>query len=122
MAGVKISFLGTGAGASIHAAHTAIVLDSPDGTKVLLDASSGNSVFRNSASIGMAPEQFRHVLLSHDHADHMLGLPLIQLVHSRADPDGPPLEVHQRSFYSRNRTVNMPRHNPGTLHRRRRRH
>ena len=94
MAGVKISFLGTGAGASIHAAHTAIVLDSPDGTKVLLDASSGNSVFRNSASIGMAPEQFRHVLLSHDHADHMLGLPLIQLVHSRADPDGPPLEVH----------------------------
>ena len=94
MAGVKISFLGTGAGASIHAAHTAIVLDSPDGTKVLLDASSGNSVFRNSASIGMAPEQFRHVLLSHDHADHMLGLPLIQLVHSRANPEGPPLEVH----------------------------
>ena len=42
----------------------------------------------------MAPEQFRHVLLSHDHADHMLGLPLIQLVHSRANPEGPPLEVH----------------------------
>ena len=70
------------------------MLDSPDGTKVLLDASSGNSVFRNSASVGMAPEQFRHVLLSHDHADHMLGLPLIQLVYSRANPEGPPLEVH----------------------------
>ena len=94
MAGLKISFLGTGAGGSIHANHTAIVLDSPDGSKVLLDASSGNSVFRSAATVGMAPEQFRHVLLSHDHADHMLGLPLIQLVHTRADPDGPPLEVH----------------------------
>ncbi|PKB78269.1 MAG: hypothetical protein BZY88_19415 [SAR202 cluster bacterium Io17-Chloro-G9] len=94
MSGVKISFLGTGAGGSIHRAHTAIVVDCPDGTRVLLDASSGNSVFRNAGSLGMAPETFRHLLLSHDHADHMSGLPLIQLVHTRADPGGPPLEVH----------------------------
>ena len=94
MPGVKISFLGTGAGGAIVRAHTAIVLDSPDGTKTLLDASSGNTVFRNAALLGMTPEQFRRVLLSHDHVDHMSGLPLVQLVRTRADPSGPPLEVH----------------------------
>jgi ribonuclease BN (tRNA processing enzyme) len=94
MSGVKISFLGTGAGGSVHRGHTSIVVDSPDGSRVMLDASSGNTVFRNSGTLGMAPESFRHVLLSHDHADHMSGLPLIQLVYSRADPQGPPLEVH----------------------------
>ena len=94
MSGVKISFLGTGAGGSVQRAHTAIVVDSPDGTRVLLDASSGNSAFRNAGSLGMAPGDFRHLLLSHDHADHMSGLPHIQLVHTRADPQGPPLEVH----------------------------
>jgi len=94
MPGVKISFLGTGAGGSVTRGHTSIVVDSPDGTRVLLDASSGNTVFRNAGLLGLAPETFRHVLLSHDHADHMSGLPLVQLVYSRADPQGPPLEVH----------------------------
>lgn len=94
MSGLKISFLGTGAGGSIVRAHTAIVLDSPDGSKVLLDASSGNSAFRNAATLGMALEEFRHLLLSHDHADHMSGLTLVQLVRTRADPSAPPLEVH----------------------------
>ena len=91
---MKISFLGTGAGGSVHRAHTSIVLDCPDGTRVLLDASSGNTVFRNAGLLGIAPEGFRHLLLSHDHADHMSGLPLVQLVHSRTDPQGPPLEIH----------------------------
>ena len=94
MPSVKITFLGTGAGGSVHRAHTGIVLDCPDGTRVLLDASSGNSVLRNATLVGMAPQDFRHLLLSHDHADHMSGLPLLQLVHSRANPDGHALEVH----------------------------
>mgnify|MGYP001170370878 FL=1 len=94
MPSVSVTFLGTGAGESIYRAHTAITLDTADGTRVLLDASSGNSVMRNATLSGMNPQDFSHVLLTHDHADHMSGLPLIQLNHSRADPDGHPLQVH----------------------------
>lgn len=94
MPSVRVTFLGTGAGESIHRAHTAITLDTPDGTRVLLDASSGNSVMRNAVLAGMEPQDFGHVLLSHDHADHMSGLPLVQLLHSRATPDGDPLHLH----------------------------
>ena len=94
MPSVRVTFLGTGAGGSIHRAHTAITLDAPDGTRVLLDASSGNSVLRNATLVGMEPQDFSHLLLSHDHADHMSGLPLIQLVHSRANPNGNPLQIH----------------------------
>ena len=94
MPSVRVTFLGTGAGESIHRSHTAITLDAPDGTRVLLDASSGNSVMRNATLLGMEPQDFSNLLLSHDHADHMSGLPLIQLIHSRANPDGGPLEIH----------------------------
>ena len=94
MPSVRVTFQGTGAGGSIHRAHTAITLDTSDGTRVLLDASSGNSVMRNATLAGMEPQDFRHLLLSHDHADHMSGLPLIQLIHSRANPNGNPLKIH----------------------------
>ena len=94
MPDLKVTFLGTGAGGSIHRAHTAIVLDLPNGVRVLLDASSGNSVLRSGTQVDMPAKDFHHVLLSHHHADHMMGLQPIQLVRSRSNPDGPPLEIH----------------------------
>ncbi|PKB64485.1 MAG: hypothetical protein BZY80_02730 [SAR202 cluster bacterium Io17-Chloro-G2] len=94
MPSVRITFLGTGAGESLHRAHTAITLDAPDGTRVLLDASSGNSVMRNATLAGMEPKDFCQLLLSHDHADHMSGLPLIQTMHTRASDGGDPIQVH----------------------------
>ena len=86
MPSIKVTFLGTGAGSSIHRAHTAIVIDCADGTRLLLDASSGNSVLRNGAQLGMHAEHFNYLLLSHHHADHMMGLPLIQMVRFGAMP------------------------------------
>ena len=91
---VKITFLGTGAGNCIHRAHTAIVLDCPDGTRLLLDASSGNSVLRQGAALGMMGEEFENVLLTHQHADHMGGLPFLQGQRTLVDPEGPPLQVY----------------------------
>ena len=91
---VRITFLGTGAGGSIHRGHTAIAFECADDTRFLLDASSGNTVARNCIQLGMAPESFHKVLLTHHHADHMSGLPLIQLVHTRSSDDGSPLEVY----------------------------
>jgi len=94
MASVRITFLGTGAGGCIHRAHTAIVLDCPDGTRLLLDASSGNSVLRNGAEAGMQVQDFHHVLISHHHFDHIMGLRALELVRGRAAPDAPTLAVH----------------------------
>ena len=94
MPSIKITFLGTGAGNCVYRCHTAIVLDCPDGTRLLLDASSGNSVLRQGSSVGMMGTEFETVLLSHQHGDHMGGLPFIQGHRSIVNPQGPPLQVY----------------------------
>ena len=94
MANVEITFLGTGAGNCVHRSHTSIVLDCPDGTRLLLDASSGNSVLRQGAAVGMTGTDFEQVLLTHHHGDHMGGLPFLQGQRTSADPQGPPLRVY----------------------------
>ncbi len=91
---VHISFLGTGAGNCIYRAHTAIVLDCPDGSRLLLDASSGNSALRHGAQLGFQAEDFEHVLLSHRHGDHMGGLPHIQGRRTQVAPDASPMVIH----------------------------
>ena len=73
MPDVRITFLGTGAGNCIHRAHTAIALDCSDGTRVLLDAGSGNSALVNGSKLGILAQDFHQVLLSHHHGDHMGG-------------------------------------------------
>ncbi len=94
MADFNITFLGTGAGNCVYRNHTAIVLDCPDGTRLLLDGSSGNSLLRQGVALGIAPEEYDQVLLTHNHADHMGGLPFLQGQRSLVNPDGPPLRVY----------------------------
>ena len=62
---MKISFLGTGSGTSTNSAHTAIVYDCDDGTRLLIDTSSGNSVARNCSALGIPPESFDTVGHTH---------------------------------------------------------
>ena len=94
MSEVQVSFLGTGAGNCIHRAHTAIVLDCANDTRLLLDAGSGNSMLRHGAELGMLAPSFEQVLLSHRHADHMAGLPHLQGQRSMVNPGGAPLKVY----------------------------
>lgn len=94
MSNVRISFLGTGAGQCIYRAHTAIVLDWASGTRVLLDAGSGNSALKNGAELGILAQDFHHVLLTHQHGDHMGGLPHIQGQRTMITPGAPPLQVY----------------------------
>ena len=94
MTSVRITFLGTGAGNCIHRAHTAIVLDWENGPRILIDASSGNSVLRNAAMMGMVSSEFNKILASHHHSDHIGGLPHIQGQRFLLDPHGEPLEVY----------------------------
>ena len=75
---MKISFLGTGSGSSTNRAHSAMVYDCDDNTRLLVDASSGNSVARNASELGMSVADFDTVLLSHHHPDHMSGLLFVQ--------------------------------------------
>ena len=94
MADVKVTFLGTGAGNCVYRSHTAIVLDCSDGTRLLLDASSGNSVLRQGAAVGINGEDFEQVLLTHQHGDHLGGLPFLEGHRTKVNPHGPPLRVH----------------------------
>jgi ribonuclease Z len=94
MADVNVTFLGTGAGNCIYRNHTAIVLDCPDGTRLLLDGSSGNSLLRQGAAVGIMATDFDQVLLTHNHADHMGGLPFLQGQRTMVNPDGPPLRIY----------------------------
>mgnify|MGYP001180137522 FL=1 len=94
MTQMKISFLGTGSGTSTNRAHTAIVYDCDDGTRLLIDASSGNSVARSSSELGIPVGEFDTVLLSHHHPDHMSGLLFLQFTRALARQDGSALNVY----------------------------
>lgn len=94
MASMCVTFLGTGAGNCIHRAHTAIVLDCADGTRILLDTGSGNAMLRHGAALGMLAEDFGPVLLTHRHGDHMGGLPFLHSQRTMVKPEGPPLQVY----------------------------
>ena len=91
---MKISFLGTGSGTSVNRAHTAMVYDCDDGTRLLIDTGSGNSVARSGSELGIPVESFDKVLLSHHHPDHMSGLLFVQFVRALERPDAPPLDVY----------------------------
>ena len=91
---MTISFLGTGSGTSVTRAHTALVYDCDDGTRLLIDAGSGNSVARSGSAMGIPVEGFDQVLLSHHHPDHMSGLLFVQFLRALARQDAPPLDVY----------------------------
>ena len=91
---MKLSFLGTGSGSSTNRAHTAIVYDCDDGTRLLIDTSSGNSVARNGSELGIPVASFDKVLLSHHHPDHMSGLVFVQFIRFFEHPDALPMDVY----------------------------
>lgn len=91
---MKISFLGTGSGSSTNRAHSAMVYDCDDGTRLLIDTSSGNSVARNASELGISVSSFDTVLLSHHHPDHMSGLLFVQFSRALERQDAPPLDVY----------------------------
>ena len=98
MSSLEITFLGTGAGMSTTRAHTAIVLRCPDGTTLLLDGSSGNSALRNGEAVGIRAPDYDHVLLSHDHQDHLSGLMFIQGRRTHETPEESALSIYGSSL------------------------
>lgn len=91
---MKISFLGTGSGTSTNRAHTAMVYDCDDGTRLLIDTSSGNSVGRSASALGITVDDIDQVLLSHHHPDHMSGLLFVQFTRALNRQDAPALDVY----------------------------
>jgi ribonuclease BN (tRNA processing enzyme) len=94
MTDIRLTFLGTGAGNCIHRAHTAIVFDCADGTRVLIDTGSGNSALRHGAMLNMLAEDFDLLLLTHRHLDHMGGLTFLQGQRTLINPEAPPIKVY----------------------------
>ncbi len=71
-----------------------MTLECPDGTKLLLDASSGNSALRQANAVGINLREFDDILLSHDHPDHMSGIDFVQFDRALFAPDNSPLRIH----------------------------
>jgi ribonuclease Z len=71
-----------------------MALECPDGTKLLLDTSSGNSALRHAAAVGINLREFDDVLLSHDHPDHMGGIDFIQFDRALSGANLGPIRVH----------------------------
>ena len=94
MSSLEITFLGTGSGMSTTRAHTAIAIRCDDGTTLLLDGSSGNSALRNGEAAGIRALDYDHVLLSHDHQDHLSGLMFIQGRRSHETTEETPLSIY----------------------------
>ena len=91
---MTIRFLGTGSGTSTNSAHTVIVYYCDDGTRILVDASSGNSMARARFELEIPVESIDTVLRSHHHFDHMSGRAYVQQTRAQARPDAPPLDVY----------------------------
>ncbi len=91
---MEISFLGTGSGTSTNRSHTALVYDCDDGTRLLIDTSSGNTVARNGQELGFSIGDFDTVLLSHHHPDHLSGLLFVQHARALAREDESALNVY----------------------------
>jgi len=69
-------------------------MDCADGTRVLIDTSSGNSALRHGAMLNMMAEDFELLLLTHRHLDHMGCLPFLQGQRMMINPEAPPIKVY----------------------------
>ena len=74
---MRLVFLGTGSGGSIQRYHTCIYVEFGD-SRILLDASSGNSALVNGHKSGLDLNSINHLLLSHSHHDHSRGLEYLE--------------------------------------------
>ncbi len=75
---IKLTFLGVGGAMASHPAdnHTALVVQR-DTLTLLLDC--GPTIMRQLERVGMTAGDPTHVYLSHQHGDHILGLPMLVL-------------------------------------------
>jgi ribonuclease Z len=87
---MRTIFLGTGTPRSPERASAAVAVRlgegaSPGtpGTTVLLDTAGGNEILRRLRATAISPDTVRHVFISHQHFDHMAGLPILLLEMSR---------------------------------------
>jgi ribonuclease Z len=84
----EITFLGVGGAMAAQPAdnHTALLVEA-DGATLLLDC--GPTIMRQMERVGVDAGLLSHVYLSHQHGDHILGLPILLLNRVLFFPDQP---------------------------------
>lgn len=73
MAQQQITMLGTGSAMSTRCYNTCFYLKTPQGG-MLTDGGGGNGIFRQLYRAGIAVENIHHIMVTHVHTDHILGI------------------------------------------------
>ncbi len=69
----KLIALGTGNANATHCYNTCFILKGPGGL-ILCDAGGGNGIMRQLQKIGIAWERIHHLIITHAHTDHLMGV------------------------------------------------
>lgn len=70
----KLIVLGTGNALATRCYNTCFAIENSDGRVLLVDAGGGNGILRQLETAEVAPQAISHIILTHAHCDHMLGL------------------------------------------------
>jgi ribonuclease Z len=81
----RLVFLGTGSVVSLERASAGIGIEYAPDAWLLLDTCGGNELLRQLRRAHIDPAGITHIFLSHQHYDHVAGLPLLLLVLCRSD-------------------------------------
>ena len=70
----KITMLGTGHAMTFDCFNTCFVYENENG-KMLVDTGGGGQLLRQLRNAGISSHEISHVFISHQHTDHLMGLP-----------------------------------------------
>ncbi|MBO5209400.1 MAG: MBL fold metallo-hydrolase [Lachnospiraceae bacterium] len=70
----KLIFLGTGHAMTLDCFNTCFVWQNEEGENILVDTGGGLQILKQLRSAGIDFAKLHHVILSHKHSDHILGL------------------------------------------------
>ncbi len=72
--GERLLVLGTGNALATRCYNTCFAIENEEGALLLVDAGGGNGILRQLQGANLNPWAISHIILTHAHCDHMLGL------------------------------------------------
>ena len=70
----KLIVLGTGNAMVTRCYNTCFAIACPNGENILVDAGGGNGILVQLKNAGLEPSTIHHLIVTHEHCDHLLGV------------------------------------------------